>query len=55
MRIIRYVNGKRVVKAFDSDTVIENGKILQAINQVNRRLLGTEEKSLPNRHGAENE
>ena len=55
MRITRYVNGKRVTKPFNSDTVIENSEISQAINRVNRRLLGTDEINRLNSHGAENE
>ena len=38
MRIIRYINGKKVEEPFKDNIVIENTEIASVISRVNRRL-----------------
>ncbi|MBR5614450.1 MAG: hypothetical protein IKW64_04015 [Clostridia bacterium] len=55
MRIIRYINGKRVSKPFDNSIIVDKNEISQAINSANRRLRGTDNRNIHANFGLENE
>ncbi len=52
MEIIRYVNGQKRTKPFDTNTIIENEEISRVISRVNLRISGLNENI---NNGAENE
>ena len=52
MKITRFVNGQKVTKPLNSETVIKNEVISQTINKVNERIKGNANQNINNNGAA---